>query len=351
MHGSQQLVLFYFLFWLVRINGSIRRGRQPLLRGPGWFFNMQVPPDFHTGAGKKILHRYWIRMLIPFAVDIPLAVAIFVFGRLDLLVWLILGLCALIHLNHLFSVDLAERQARPFAVSDARQPVSLVLSLTPRRLRDYSSPKVEWALALADLVALVGLTAYWLAAPEHHNLRFVFGAPAVSLYLQAGMLFIKHIIVAWRTPVPEAQAAEHMEAREQTRKYYLGMCDCYRAVFAAGILLRLILIGRSPESLNRLSAIWFGASMAIGIVATVWVEIRRKQLVNLALRTHPVELPDLLDQSKIARWPVCYEPSVPMLILKGARGYSLNLANTFACVGAAWLVGLVTLLALLPQRH
>ena len=54
-------------------------------------------------------------MFIPFAVDIPIAIAIFRSGRLVLLNWLILALAALIHLNHLFSVNLAERQARPFA--------------------------------------------------------------------------------------------------------------------------------------------------------------------------------------------------------------------------------------------
>ena len=37
-----------------------------------------------------------------------------------------------------------------------------------------------------------------------------------------------------------------------------------------------------------------------------------------------------------------------MLILKGARGYSLNLANTLAYFGAAYLAGLIVLLTVLP---
>src|SRR5262245_47891521 len=93
-------LVLYGLFWLVRVNGCVRRGRQPLLRGRGWFFDVPVPEDFHDGPGRRLLLRYWLRMLIPFAVDIPLATAIVLSGRLELLNLLVLFLCALIHVNH-----------------------------------------------------------------------------------------------------------------------------------------------------------------------------------------------------------------------------------------------------------
>jgi hypothetical protein len=352
MHINQYVIILYIFFWVVRINGCVRRGRLPLLRGPEWFFNVHVQPDFYMGAGRKILHRYWMRMLIPFAVDIPVATAISLTGHLVLLNWLILGLCALIHINHSFSVDLAERQARPFAVPEAEQRVaSMILSLKPRRLRDYTNRKVEWALALSSIVALAWLVRYYFAAPEHQNLRLVFGFPAFMLYLQVGLLFVKRVVVAWRTPVPQVQAAEHMQAREETRKYYLRVCDWYRAAASTMILFWPIEISTSPAGFNRLFGIWFAAWMAISVVATVWVEIRRKQLVTLALRARPVKLPDFLHQSEIARWPVCYQPSAPMLMLKGAHGYSLNLANTLTHLGAVYLAGLLALFALLPPGH
>ena|ERR1700691_1602965 len=134
--ADEYVVILYIFFWVVRIRGCFRRGRQPLLRGPEWFFNVHVRPDFYTGAGKKLLHRYWMRMLMPFA-----------------------------------------------------------------------------------------------------------------------------------------------------------------------------------------------------------------------LRARPVKLPDFLHESDIARWPVCYQPSAPMLILKGAHGYSLNLANTLAHLGAAYLAGLAVLIVLLRMGH
>ena len=69
------IVAFYAMFWPIRINGCVRRGRQPLLRGHDWFFNVRVQEGFYEGPGRAILRRYWLRMLIPFALDIPWAIS------------------------------------------------------------------------------------------------------------------------------------------------------------------------------------------------------------------------------------------------------------------------------------
>ena len=352
MHPNGYAIVMYVFFWAVRINGCIRRGLQPTRRGREWFFDVHVQPDFYTGAGKKILHRYWMRMLIPFAIDIPLALAIFVTGRFLYLNWLILGLCAVIHINHVFSVNVAERQARSLAVPDAEQPVtSVASSLRPRRLRDYTNPKLEWGVALSSLLALALLARYYFAEPDHHNLRLVFAVPAFLLYLQLGLLFVKRVVLAWRTPIPQEQVAEHMEAREEARRYYVRVCDWNRVAIAAALLFWPIEISASPANLGRLLSAWFAIWMVVSIVWFVWVEIRRQKLLTLALRARPVKLPDLLGQAEIAKWPVCYQPSAPMLILKGARGYSLNLANQLTHIGAAYVVGLVALVAYLPRDH
>lgn len=345
---NEYIVIFYILFWVVRIRGCVRRVRQPLLRGPDWFFNVHVQPDFYTGAGKHILHRYWMRMLIPFVLDIPITMTIFISRYLQYAPWLLIAQAIWIHVNHVYSVDKAEREARPIAVLEDEQPVAeMALSLSPRRLQDYTNPKVEWALALANIVALALLFRYYFANAQHQNWRVVFTVPAFYLYLQVGMLFVKRVVLAWRTPVPQAQAAEHMEAREETRKYYLKVCDYYRAFATAGIVFWSIAMRTSPADFDRVSRIWLAAWLVITVVATVVVEIKRKQLVTVALRARPVRMPDFLHESDIARWPVCYQPSAPMLILKGAHGYSLNLANTLAHLGAAYLAGLAVLIALL----
>jgi len=352
MTPNEHLVILYLFFWAARMRGCVRRWRQPLLRGPEWFFNVHVQPGFYTGAGKKILDRYRMRMFIPFAIDIPCATAIFISGRLNWLMALILGLAAYIHIHHLNSVALAERQARPFAVPEDEQPVaSMMFSLKPRRLRDYTNARVEWALALSTVVALAWLVRYYFMAPEHHTLRAVFGVPLFYLYVQIGILFVKRVIVAWRAPVPQIQAEEHLDAREQTRRYYLLLCDWNRAAITAGLLFWPFLLSSPPARINRLTSIWFAVWMMISIVSAVWVEIRRKRLISVALRARPVKLPDFTGESELARWPMCYQPSVPMLVLKGARGYSLNLANALIRLGAAYVAGMAGLIVLLAMRR
>lgn len=309
-------VVLYILFWAIRINGCMRRGRQPLLRGPAWFFNVHVQPGFYEGPGKQLLRWYWMRMMIPFAVDIPVATWILLAGRFALLNWLVVGLSALIHANHLFSVDLAERQARPFAV---REPAGTIMaSLTPRRLRHYVNWRVELVLVVTTISALI-----W-----RHDLWVHWKGVAILLYLQVGMVYLKHLIVAWRTPVPREQSDEHIAVQEAKRTYYLGSIDWCRAL----LTLQLVI-----------SSVPFAIWLAIMIVATIVVEIKRKQLVRMALRARPVQLPDLLQQAKIARWPLCYQPSAPLLLLKGARGYSINLANACAVIGLGYVAGFVVL--------
>ena len=325
MTPDRYLVIFYALFWLVRINGCVRRGRQPLLRGPEWFFNVHVRPDFCTGAGRAILRRYWMRMLIPFAADIPFAILIFQSGQLYRLNYVILAVSVLIHVNHQFSVRLAERQARAFAIPDSGQPAArMALSLTPRRLRDYTNPAFEWVLALSSLLPIAWLVRYYLAAPGHHSLRLVFGVPVLMLYIQAGIVIVKRAVVSWRNAVPREQAEAHMEVSEQRRRYYLRVCDWSRAATAGSLLFWPVWISAPASIADRLLGVWLTTCLIWGTIGTVWVEIERKRIVRLALLAQPATLPDFRQDAAVARWPVCYEPSAPVLMLKGARGYSLQ---------------------------
>jgi len=342
---SERIVILYTFSWIVRLWGCVRRGRQPLVRGREWFFDVPVEPGFYDGAGKRLLRRYRLRMLVPFAIDIPFAIAIFRSGHLTLLLWLVIGVSVFIHLNHVFSVDLAERQARPFAVPGSGQPVSrIAVSLQSRRLRDYANPRIEWTIALLSIGTIAWLIRYYLAAPDRYDLRFVLGAPLLVLYMQAGLLVVKRAVLAWRRAVPQDHAAEYLAVVEQTRRVYLLICDCYRLTMTLSLVWWPVRLSMSAQGADLMEAIWFGASMAVAAGTTVWIEIKRRQLVDLSVRARPATLPDFLHQSEIPRWPVCYEPSTPMLMLNGAQGRSLNLANSLAQLSAAYLAGFAVLI-------
>ena len=52
MSPNQMLIIFFIFCAGSRIRGCFRRWRQPLLRGPEWFFNVPVQPGFYTGPGE-----------------------------------------------------------------------------------------------------------------------------------------------------------------------------------------------------------------------------------------------------------------------------------------------------------
>lgn len=352
-HLQHYAVLVYVLFWVSRIRGVVRRGKQPHLRGPNWFFNVPVPAGFYEGPGRRILRGYWLRMAIPFALDIP-AIGMLLTGYASWLPWLIVAMVPIIYGNHMYNVNIAERQAWHYAKpEDAQAAVTSTvgLSLTPRRLKDYTNWPLEWVMAFATVAAGLVLAHIYWAAPEKPSIRGVFWAPAFYLYVQLGILFAKRVIVAWRAPVPMAQTAEHMAVRDAMRKHYLLMCDWNRIAATAGIVFCPVLLSVPKTESELLVKIWLGGWLAISIAGAVWTEIRRKQLAEMGLKVRPVRMPDLSGQAEMTKWPVCYQPDLPMLVLQSARGYSLNLANTIAYLGAVYLVGLALLLMLARVGH
>jgi len=344
MTPEQYIVATYVLFWLIRIQGCLRRGRHPLSRGKEWFLTVRVPEGFYEGPGRMVLRRYWMRMLIPFAIDIPFAIAIFWSGRIWLLNILIIGLCALIHVNHLYSVDIAERQARRYAMP--QEPMAVALSLQTRRLRDYTNWAFETVVVLLNAGIIGWLIRYVTTQPHHPGLWRVFAAPVLLVYLQAGLLFVKWLLVIGRTPVPHSDAVDYMNALERLRKFRLQFCDLTRLSFALAIIFVPIRVSLRPAMLTRAVSIWLFCWLIITIVLTIWGEIQRKRVM-----VHRVQLPDFQRLSDVARPLLCYEPSAPGLILRSANGLSLNLASPVAQGGFLYLAGLIAILAILPRPH
>lgn len=343
------IVAFYAMFWAVRINGCLRRGRQPLLRGRDWFFNVRVQDGFYDGAGRAILRQYWLRMLIPFALDIPWAIWAFETGKLYQLNFLVLAVAVLIHVNHLVSKAIAERQAQAYAVPESAQPaVRVGLSLAPRRLRDYTNPRFERALGVVSIAALAWLTRYYGASPLHPSARLVFGVPLFLLYTQAGMLIVKRAAIGWPSPVPQDHAEEHMRAAEERRRYHVKVWDWGRAASVSSLAMWPFFVALPRQASDRLMNIWLAIWIVLGVVTTVIIEIKRKHVADIGALATPVALPHLLAADGPA-WPVCYEPAAPALMLRGARGHSFNVGSSLAKYTAAYIAGFALLLFVLTH--
>jgi hypothetical protein len=91
--------------------------------------------------------------------------------------------------------------------------------------------------------------------------------------------------------------------------------------------------------------------LLIGSMAlAIWHEKGRLAVVKANLRARPMKMPEFSRVESSGRL-LCYQPATPMLLIKGAHGYALNLANRLTQFGAAYLAGLIALFALLQIAH
>jgi len=351
MSVNQMLITMLILNTAARVRGCFRRWQQPVVRGPEWFFNVPVQAGFYTGPGKKILHGYRLRMFAPIAVEILLTAVIFLSGHFIYFYFLVIAASIAVHVNHLFSVDLAERQARRFAATEAEQPVSSVmLSLTPRRLSDYSSRTVERFIIFGSVGTIAWLVRYYLHSPAEHSIRAVFGLPALLIYYQLGFLLVKYGIVAWRTPIPGDQAEEHLQAREAARKMHLKGLDWLRVFSTATLVFCPFMLSAGQENRGRLATLLWIITVVVSVMQAIWQEARRRAVLKTSLRARPMRMPDFLHAENTSPL-VCFQPGTPMLLVRGARGYSLNLANKLTQLGMAYVAGLVVLFVVLRIHH
>ncbi len=344
-----KLILFYYaVIWGgSRVRGSVRRWKQPLVRGEEWFFNVRVQPGFYEGEGRNLLNRYRLQMLATAAIELPLALAFIVTGHMQYLPWLILAMAAVVHVNHLFNVEAAQRNARPFAVPGEDQPVSaMLLPLQTRRLRDYTNPRIEALILLSSMLAITWLVRFYLQSPATHSFRMVFGMPLIVLYYQLGFMLLKNALVGWSAPIPKVQAEEHLNAREQRRKLYLHASDGGRIMVTTALVLWPFVVGAPAARQELFVKVHFLVLMVMVIIFGIWKEMGRNSVLKAMVRARPMKMPDLLN-AQPAGWPVCYQPATPTLLVRVARGYSLNLANRFTLLGAGYLAGFLALIVIL----
>jgi len=121
--------------------------------------------------------------------------------------------------------------------------------------------------------------------------------------------------------------------------------DWSRAASVASLALWPVLLSVPPDTAARLNNAWLATVLVLGVVLTVAIEIKRKQIANLASRAKPAPPPAVLTTG--AGWPLCFEPSAPVLMLRSARGYSLNLGSSAAQFTAAYVAGFFVLIFVL----
>ena len=100
MTNAQLFWLYYAFVLLVRIPANVKRCRIPLMRGPGYFFNTRVAPDFFEGPGRDVLRRYRLWIFAPFLLDAAALPLIYLYGQPVYLLYLSLADMVLAIVNH-----------------------------------------------------------------------------------------------------------------------------------------------------------------------------------------------------------------------------------------------------------
>lgn len=342
MNESQIIAVCCLFAVAARIPRIVERWKAPLLRGAGWFFSVETPPDFMAGAGRSILRRYRLRLFWPWMVEAPIAAALLLSGGARYILLLIGVVTLLTRLNYYLARAAAEKQARQFELPEAASPVSTIsLSLQPRTLRDYTTPWMEAAIGLSILAPLVWLSYRYAVTGDWETIRRPLAGTLFYTYVQVGALLAKCGVVRARYAAPAATAEQHLAWRDSLRRLSAATCDYTRLMLAAasGVMAILSTLPVGGSSKQTVSIV---CVLVVGAIATCFGWKRRLQHLEIARRTKPAKLfaaPDVSDPVGI----VCFQPALPALLLSGSNGYALNLASASAIAIGLYLAGCVAL--------
>lgn len=343
MTENQILALLYVFSVILRVPRIVERWRAPLLRGEAWFFNVSVPRDFLNGAGALIQRDYRLRLFRPWAVELPVLAALVVTGNQRYVVALIFVLTLATRLNFYAARRTAEVSAQRFALPEAGERVSAVaLSMRRRTLADYTSPWIEAVIAMAIGASLGWMGYRYSLWHDWAVLRGSLAATAIVLYFQVGLVLLKRAFVRARTVAPADNAEQYMAWRDSLRRLSTAMCDYARILFAFSPLLVDLRLVTNPWQGSAAQTATIIVLLAGGLAAT-WYEWHHRLLyLQVARQTRPAKYlvrRDLEDVERI----VCFRPTVPMLLLNGPKGYTLNLASAAVRRAGLYLAGYAAL--------
>lgn len=333
----------YALFWIARIRFVARGLRAPFYRGSGWLFDRRLRDEAAWRDGASgIVHAYWLRMALAFAIDLPILWSIFGAHRYVVSVLLIVLGCVIQELNQVANVRAAMRRAEAMGLARRQEaPRALALSLTPRRLRDYMRPHVELTIAACNLVGLAWLALIEWRVGFPRGLWALYGVPFFLLYVQLGALLGKLIVVQWRNPLSAEFAQRAARASEAVRWHRAMACDAARAGAALSLLFWPVKVATADAEKPYVVALFFACAVAAATTAFLRKEQRRGELDTLVSGAPPAPTREI----PVRTWPVCLAPASPLPILVSDRGWSINIAHRQAQAAVVYAAGLATLAA------
>jgi hypothetical protein len=343
MTQDQLIALTYIFAAGLRIVRIRERWGAPLLRGPEWFFGVAVRPDFLNGAGAVMLRNYRWRLLLPWLIEIPILIGILLRAPHVYIIYMLLASALSTRLNYYAARNAAKRQARAFDTGGADEsPSAIALSLQPRTLAAYTNPWLETIIVLAVSGSVVWFGWRYAFAQDWQALRRPMMYVVTGLYLQAGLLLLKRAIIRARSTAPADSADQYLAWRDSLRRLSTTICDHARLLLTTGPLVAEMQAGATRWAGSTLQAAALISLFGLSIVLALDEWRHRRRHLEIARRTKPVRFPVLPAIPDAASF-VCFRPESPVLLLSGARGYTLNLASAPARTASLYVAGYAAL--------
>lgn len=321
MTSENQIYLVFAFFALVQLVVLWKRWNMPLVRGREWFLTARVAPDFYDGPGRRILNMYRVWMTAPYVLEALAVVAIVRSGSPARLMYLMVAMVMLTLANHVAAGIVTMKQVRPFALAGSSG------SATARVSHGYVNFRLEGALALLNLAGLAFAAQGYSREEWPHAFLDFFAIPLLFLYLQLGILVARRSLENWRD--------------EQSRRFYLDVCDRLRLLFSLDLVLwTLIDVG---------SGLFLPINLGLVLVWVMWYMRRRRAFRESAQEGEPLREESTGDAPVGSRF-VCYRPADASLLVRGSHGYVVNLGSRKAQGALFYAAGIPVLLLLLRMR-
>lgn len=330
----------------------------PLRNGPGYFLAQRVNPGFYQEAGAALFKRYRIWLVVWLVADAPLTFWLAATGRYSYLVFEQLFATVLSVIAYNIMVIHFSYRAMGIGGVEEDRPVAVQLSMTPRRLRDHIDPGIEIFVAAATLLAL-GLLArcYMIAAAPGASpaAGHVFHKGVVLtvwlLYWQIGFLMLKGVYVRWRMPLPANRTEDFRRWRAAWLSHHLRVYDAVRVLNALcqfGSMVWITFAWRWPRPV-RVAGL--AVAMAAMIIYAAYVLREHRRLAAAVREMKPVEMVKEFPRASVAVGRyfaggfIYFNPENPGVVVRGVQGVAINLAHRGTYAWAAYLLGLLALMA------
>ncbi len=328
--------LMWFIFWglLAWRAMALRKVLSiPKFHGPDYFFDSRVGADFYRTS--ELPRQYRRGILLPRIIEIAVIAVAGAFSHWNPLYMLmvqtpgtILTAWWQIRVSHQLARKAREIEGLPEA------PPVVTAVLAPREAVNYRSPAYDWAV-----VGMAG-TGTWLVLQDGYVESWK--GLLLLLYLQIGLLLVKHLIMASRLFRVAVENPEPLLlVREEYRRWWLRMCDVLRIMLAGPLLIWGLMAIDIPALIPGLFL-----TLATGAYLTL-KESNRILAVSKRAGPTPRSAPEPpLPPSRVIAGMFCWERDLSGMMIKTAGRHALNLANRGVYILGGYLTGLATLLVI-----